>query len=185
MLRRIEHQRLITLARTGSAKGQALVEFAVVVPLLFLLIVLAINFSGLIDAWITVANATRATADYAILGADSAGSPVLATSSSLSSLITAELGSLPNASSAHACVRKNNGGTYTTLLETPSGACASYSNPPSDSEVIVSGGSATYANVAVDITYTYNSIFSGSTFLGLPLTVLPSTVHQRAVMRIE
>jgi len=168
-----------------STEGQALVEFAAIVPMLFLLIVLAMNFGGLIGAWISVANATRAAADYAILGSNSAGTPAIATSTSLSALISAELASLPNGSTAHACVKKNNNGTYTTLLETPSNACADYLNPPTDGESVVSGGTIKYPNVAVDITYTYNSFFSGSTFLGLPLTVLPSSVHQRAVMRIE
>ncbi len=35
--------------------GQSLVEFALVLPLLFLLIVNAINFGGFFYAWITVA----------------------------------------------------------------------------------------------------------------------------------
>ena len=191
MFRRDENQRIVRprsrLPRVRrnrkSAEGQALVEFAAIVPMLFLLIVLAMNFGGLIGAWISVANATRAVADYAILGPDSAGTPTVATSTSLSNLLSAELASLPNASSVQACVKQNNNGTYTIRLETPSGACANYSNPPADTEVMV--GTIKYQSVAVDITYTYNSFFSGSRFLGLPLTVLPSTVHQRAVMRIE
>lgn len=177
------------MAATGippaGSDGQALVEFAAIVPMLFLLIVLAMNFGGLIGAWITVANATRAAADYASLGSSSAGSPAQATASTLQALINADMASLPNASGLHACVTENNNGTYTTLLETPSGACSSYANPPSDGEAITSGNPTQYTNVAVDITYTYSSFFSGSTFLGLPMTVLPSTVHQRAVMRVQ
>jgi len=181
---------VFSILRHGkSTEGQALVEFAAVIPLLFLLIVLAMNFGGLIGAWVAVANATRAAADYAILSGDSAGSPTLATSSTLAALITADLASLPTPSTAtKECVRTYNSSStpnVSTLLETPSGACGSFSNPPADTELIVSGGSATYSSVAVDITYNYSSFFSGSTFLGLPLTVLPSAVHQRAVMRIE
>lgn len=172
-----------------STEGQALVEFAAVVPLLFLLIVLGMNFGGLIGAWVDVANATRAAADYAILSGDSAGSPTLATSSTLAALITADLAALPTPSTTtKVCVRQYNNSNSTpvsTILETPSGACTGVASPPPDSELIVTGGSAKYVSVAVDITYYYSSFFSGSTFLGLPLTVLPSAVHQRAVMRVE
>jgi hypothetical protein len=144
------------------------------------------NFGGLINAWINVENATRSAADYAIMSADSAGSPTTATTTSLQNLITADLAALPNtgASNPHVCIRENNNASITTLLQSPSGACASYGNPTSDSEVIVSGSTVTYATIAVDITYTYTSFFSGKV-LGLPLTVLPSSVHRRTVMRIE
>jgi hypothetical protein len=67
----------------------------------------------------------------------------------------------------------------------PAGACSTYANPPSDGEAIASGNSTVYINVAVDITYNYTSFFTGSSFMGLPLTVLPSNVHQRTVMRLE
>lgn len=175
-----------TCRKGNGAEGQALVEFAAIVPLLLLLIVLAMNFGGLIGAWIAVANATRAAADYAILGGASAGSPTQATSTSLTNLINADLASLPNLSSnlKQVCIKTNNNGTYTTVLTEGTG-CTGIANPPSDGEAITSGSSTQYTDLAVDITYTYNSFFSGSRFLGLPLTVLPSTVHQRAVMRVE
>ena len=46
-------------------KGQALVELALVTPLIFYLIVLSINFAGWLNAWIQVGNAARAAANYA------------------------------------------------------------------------------------------------------------------------
>lgn len=170
--------------KVRGAEGQALVEFAAVVPLLLLLAVLAMNFCGLIGAWIAVANAARAAADYASLGTASAGSPAPATSASLQNLIHADLASLPNLSSnlKQVCIQTNNNGTITTVLAEGTG-CTGIANPPADTEVI--SGSAYYTDVAVDITYTYNSLFTGNSFLGLPLTVLPSSVHQRAVMRVE
>jgi len=51
-----------------ASKGQALIEYILLLPLLFLLIVNLVNFGGFFFAWITVANAARAGADYAILG---------------------------------------------------------------------------------------------------------------------
>ena len=66
----------------------------------------------------------------------------------------------------------------------PNGACASYSNPTADGEAVAAGSTVTYPNLAVDVTYTYTSFFTGSTFLGLPLTVLPSSIHRRTEMRM-
>jgi Flp pilus assembly protein TadG len=179
------HSRRRARPRPGT-RGQALVEVAILVPFVFFLIVLVMNFGGLINAWIAVANASRAAADYAILSGSSAGLPTQATSTTLQNLINADLGALPNLGSSNptACVRQSNNGTLTTIMEMPAGACANYSNPPSDGETIASGSTTTYANVAVDITYTYTPFFLGSRFLGYALPGLPTSVHQRSVMRI-
>jgi len=173
--------------RANGTGGQALVELMVIIPMIFLLIVLAMNFGGLINAWIAVANASRAAADYVILSGSSAGLPTQATATTLQNLINADLNTLPNLSSTNpnVCVRENDNGTYTKILEVPSGACASYSNPPSDGEDIASGTTTQYIDYAVDITYTYTSFFSASNILGFPLLTLPSSVHQRAVMRLQ
>lgn len=184
MLRRMEHWRLIRLARAGSADGQALVELAVAIPMIFLLIALALNFGTWLYGWVAVGNAARAAGDYALMGGAYAGLPPTATSSTLQSLINTDLTYLPNTSSSNpnVCVQENNNGTITKLLEAPSGACATantaYGSAPADPEP------ATYVSVAVDITYTYTSFFTGSRILGLPLAVLPSTIHRRTVMRM-
>jgi Flp pilus assembly protein TadG len=175
----------------GKARGgQALVEFAMIVPLLLLLIVLTVNFGGLINAWVTVQSTTRAAADYAVLSGSSAGLPTQANSTGLQNLIMADMSGLPNVvlgSNPTVCVRQNNNRTLLVLWETPAGCLNLYSAqpPPMDGEDIASGSSTTYVNVAVDITYTYTSLFTGNSFMGLPLTVLPNTIHQRAVMRIQ
>lgn len=167
-----------------------MVELALIAPFVFLLIALVADFTGLINSWIAVANATRAAGDYAILSGSSAGYPVTATSSSLQSLINADLGALPNLSSTNpnACVQLNDNGAFTTLMEMPSGACANYAWQSGDNEIeqIGSGGSGTYyANIAVDITYTYTAPFLGSKFLGYAFPTIPTSVHQHAVMRLQ
>ena len=78
--------------------GQALMEFALILPLIFLLIVNAVNFGGLFFAWIGVADATRAATNYAILGGASAGSPSTPGSTAIKGLVTT-YSPLPNASS--------------------------------------------------------------------------------------
>ena len=168
------------LSSARATHGQALVELAVAIPMIFLLIALAFNFGTWLYGWTAIANAARAAGDFAILGGAYAGLPPPATASTLQSLITTDLTYLPNVSSSNptACIQENNNGTITKLMEMPSGACANYSNPPADPEP------ASYVSVAVDITYTYTSSFTGTTILGLPLKLLPSSIHRRTVMRM-
>lgn len=165
------------VGESGAEGGQALVEFVAVIPLLFLLIALAFNFGTWLYGWVAVGNAARAAGDYAILGGAYAGLPPTATSATLQALVTTDLTHVPG-TNRKACIRQNNNGTYTTLMEMPGGACGIYSNPPPDPEP------ATYVSVAVDISYTYTSFITGTSVLGLPLTALPSTIHRRAVMRM-
>jgi Flp pilus assembly protein TadG len=172
------------LGSVGGDQGQALVEFVAVIPMLFLLIALAFNFGTWLYGWVAMGNVARAAGDYAIMGGAYAGLPPTATAATLQSLVTTELTHLPNQNTAKACVRQNDNGVITTLLDMPSGTCASYSNPPADTEATAPGGTRTYPNLAVDVTYTYTSFFTGTTILGLPLTVLPGTIHRRAVMRL-
>jgi Flp pilus assembly protein TadG len=178
------------LGKAGAEQGQALVELAVAVPMIFLLIALAFNFGTWLYGWTAVGNAARAAGDYAILSGSSAGLPATATSSGLQSLISTDLTYLPNVSSSNpkACVQRNNNGTIAKLLEAPSGACATansaYGAPPADTEAKASTTTLTYPNVTVDITYTFTPFFLGSKVLGLPLTVLPTTIHRRTVMRV-
>src|SRR5689334_16870203 len=54
--------------RRHTSRGQALIELALILPLLLLLIVNVVNFGGLLYAWITVSNAARAGAQYSITG---------------------------------------------------------------------------------------------------------------------
>jgi hypothetical protein len=178
-------------AKTAAGeRGEALVEVALIAPFVFLLIVLVINFAGLIGAWMVVANATRAAADYAILSGSSAGLPTVATSASLQNLINADMAALPGLSSTNpnACIRENNNQInpkdYTIIMEMPSGACANYTNGFSDGEAIASGSSYDYILLGVDITYTYKPFMGGSTFLGYFLPNIPTSVHQRAFVRV-
>jgi hypothetical protein len=172
----------------AGARGEALVEVALVAPFVFLLIVLVINFAGLIGAWMVVTNAARAAADYAILSGSSAGLPTGATSASLQNLINADMAALPGVSSTNpnACVRQNNNRIYTIIMEMPSGACAnpSIQDPPLDGEDITSTSTTQYIDLAVDIIYTYTPFMGGSKFLGYFLPNIPTSVHQRAVMRV-
>src|SRR5947209_23082 len=54
--------------KMNSRNGQTLIEFALVLPLLFLLIVNVVNFGGLFYAVITTSNAARSGAQYMTMG---------------------------------------------------------------------------------------------------------------------
>jgi hypothetical protein len=50
--------------RRGS-RGQSLAEFALVLPIFMLILLIAVDFGRLFSAWVTVTNATRIAANYA------------------------------------------------------------------------------------------------------------------------
>jgi Flp pilus assembly protein TadG len=156
-----------------SNGGQALMEYVLMLPLLFILIVNLINFAGFFFAWITVSNAARAGADYMALGGASAGAPGTATATQIQSAITADLASLPNNPSAVINLCVSNSGTVTAKL----GTCTSI---PSDPEP------SSYNLVSVDVTYTYRPYIPASfkfANLNLYATIPPTTIHRRAVVR--
>lgn len=153
--------------------GQALVEYALVLPLVLLLIVNVVNFGGFFFAWIGVSNAARAGADYAVLDGSSVGFLPIASGSQISALITQDLASLPNNQSVTVNICQNINGTITAL----SGSCSSI---PSDPEP------GSYVLITVDVTYTYVPYISaGFSFpnLNVYATIPPTTIHRRAVMR--
>jgi Flp pilus assembly protein TadG len=161
------------LARLRDSGGQALIEYLLVLPLILLLIVNLVNFGGFFFAWITVANAARSGANYAILGGASVGSLSAATASQISSVITSDISSLPNSSSLSVNICQNYDGTVTTL----SGTCTSVPSDPEPSSYILT---------SVDVTYTYQPFISaGFQFpnLGIYATLPPTTIHRRALMR--
>jgi Flp pilus assembly protein TadG len=155
-------------------RGQALIEYILLLPLLFLLLVNVVNFGGFFFAWITVANAARAGADYAILGGASMGSLGPATASQIGALITQDISSLPNRASLAVNICKKDNGTVTVL----SGTCSSI---PADAEPTA------FVLLSVDVTYQYLPFIpAGFQFpnLNVYATIPPQTIHRRAVMRV-
>jgi Flp pilus assembly protein TadG len=161
-------------ARTSSGDevprrgGQALVEFALIVPLVFLLAVNAVNFAGFIFAWITVANAARGAAQYMILSSASPGAPTPATLTQIKALVTSDVASLKNKASVVVAICTNS--------TTSSNGCTTLSDPEAPS----------YTLATVDVTYTYNPFIPLFSFpdLGIQATLPSSTIHRKAVMRM-
>jgi len=167
--------------RAAGDDGQTLIEFALMLPILVMLIFNAVNFGSFFFAFITVQDAARAGAQYAALGVSSAFNPAVASVADVTSVVQTALSYLPNAASATVSICQNNNGAITQLRSTA--ACsASATQPPADSEVLA--GTATYTTVIVDVSYTYSPAVNLPSIAGWPLTVPPTTIHKAAIMRL-
>jgi Flp pilus assembly protein TadG len=159
-------------AKRGS-EGQALLEFALVLPLLFLLIVNVINFAGMLYAFITVANAARTGAQYYATGGATIGGPAQPAPAVVQSLVLQDLVSLPNAAAAqvHVCERT---AAATTCVGPGSGS------PPLDTETVP------YTTLSVDVRYTYTPFIPLFEFPALKIhaTLPPTAIHRQSVMRV-
>lgn len=154
--------------RLRQDRGQALIEFILVLPIIFLLIVNLVNFGGFFYAWITVANAARAGADYAILGGASPTGARTPSATKITNLIKADIASLPNASSLSVDVCQAGAAQ--------AGSCTGLDSDPEPSN---------YVMTVIDVSYTYQPFIPVFSFpqLGIYLTIPPTTVYQRAEMR--
>jgi Flp pilus assembly protein TadG len=157
-----------------ATKGQALVESALLLPVLFLLLVNAVNFAGFFYAWITVANAARSGAQYEMMGGISAASSI-PTDTQVISLVTNDISSLFNTSSLKVRVCRYSGATLTCT-----GTCTGCQALTADPE-----SSTLYVSSSVDVTYTYNPIIPLFNLpgLGISATLPPTTFNQQVVMR--
>jgi Flp pilus assembly protein TadG len=157
------------LAGKGAPRsaGQALVEFALIIPLVLLVAVNAINFGGFLFAWITVAGAARTGAQYMIVSSASPGKPTAATPALISALVTNDVFSLLNKASLVVAACTNN---------TTSAGCGTLADPEAPA----------YTLAAVDVTYTYKPLIPLFSFpdLGIGATLPSGTIHRKAVMRM-
>ncbi|HEY2014950.1 MAG TPA: TadE/TadG family type IV pilus assembly protein [Bryobacteraceae bacterium] len=160
------------MRRSDRNRGQALIEFALIVPLLFLLIVNAINFAGYLYAGVTVANAARGGADYLMLGPANIGGHPLPSLAQVTAQVTADLISLPNRASASITVCTNNNGS----IQSPGTCLATVTDPQSGTSVVGQ----------VQVTYTYVPLIAAFNFnkLGIHLTLPATTIRRTATCRL-
>ena len=151
-----------------AVRGQALIEFALIMPLIFLLIVNAVNFGSFLFAWITIANAARAGAQYRVLGSASAGTSTTPTAAQVTTLVSNDIASLTNRASLSVQVCTNTNGTV---------SCGA---PPADPEP------ADYVLASVDVSYTYRPLIPLWEFpgLGIHATLPTTTIHRQVNMRV-
>jgi Flp pilus assembly protein TadG len=165
-----------------SNGGEAVLEFALIIPFVFLLIINAFNFGSFIFCWLAVADAVRAAADYVCTDANTASGPVTPTIAQITSVVQSATSDLPNYSATNPSVNVCQTVNGTTTEFGSSVACG-VTAPPSDPEPIALGSSTYYTTAVVDVSYTFTPILAGSTFLRFGLPSLPSTVHRRMVVR--
>ena len=130
------------LRRVRQSPGQSLIEFILVLPVVFLLIVNLVNFGAFFYAWITVSNAARAGADYAILGGTSAGSLATPSPAQVSAVIQNDILSLPNRASLAVNICQNDVGAM-PAVKALTGTCSAI---PADPEP------TNYVLLTVDVT---------------------------------
>jgi Flp pilus assembly protein TadG len=161
----------------GGPAGQALLEFALVVPLLFLLVINVVNFGGLLYAWITVVHASRNGVQYFMMGNSTIGSPAPATPADVGTLVAADLSYLPSSTSSEIKVCTNSGTASCTC--TTASCTHITATTPSDPETLFTLGS-------VDVYYPYTPFVTAFNFpsLGITLTLPPTSVHRQCVMRL-
>ena len=116
--------------KTTSRDGQALIEFALVLPLLFLLIVNVVNFGGLFYAFITISNAVRSGAQYMTMGPVYAGYQALPDPTLVQNLVKTELATLPHATDPKTIVNvcSNDQSSSTAKAQAPE-TCLPPNNP--------------------------------------------------------
>jgi len=149
-------------------KGQALIEFSLLIPLVFLLAVNAVNFGGFFYAWIEVAEAARSGAQYMVLSSASPGPVTPATLGQITTIVTNDIASLLNRSSVvvATCTNQTTAANGCTVLFDPEAPA--------------------YTLATVDVTYTYLPFIPLFSFPGTHISAtLPSgTIHRKAVMRM-
>jgi Flp pilus assembly protein TadG len=166
--------------RMRTRKGQALIEFSLMLPLLFLLIVNVINFGGMLYAWICVSNAARTGAQYFITGDVTVGAPAQPTRAAVQTLVENDLHPLPRSASAQVCVSASN--SVTVSCDTGS---APAGTPPA-ADTPEGSPAVTFPVGAVDVTYTYQPFIPLWDFphLGIHATLPTTVIHRQATMRI-
>lgn len=155
----------------ANRRGSSLVEFALVLPLLTVLIANVVNFGGFFFAWITIENAAGTGAQYMMRSTVGLGNPAPSpNTAALLSVVTTDISSLPNNSSLalRFCTRNpSNAADSSGPPAVPSCSIltgrfsATPSNPAPDS----SAEASHYVMAWVDVAYTYEAFIPlGFTF---------------------
>ena len=175
------------LARCTS--GQALLETALVLPLLLALIFNVVNFGYFFLVALNLSSAPRSGVEYSILGFSTPAGLALPTTASVNTLTTGDMtGALNTGASTPTQVCSKTAGTLVNGgLTTQQAPCAAFNSSPaytpaSDPE------SPAFVLQRVDVTYTFKPIIPGRPFgiALLPVAICNGgtcTFHRQVSMR--
>jgi hypothetical protein len=152
----------------NGERGSALLEYALMLPLVLLLMLNAANFAPYLVAWITLNDAARAATEYQIYNGAAVGQQTIPTVTNVEALVTAEMHSLHNSSTVKVEICSNNSSSGTAVI-TCSGTGAAFT-PTVDPEP------THFVSTGITITYTFQPIFPSYTLpiIKVPLTAFPT-----------
>jgi Flp pilus assembly protein TadG len=150
--------------RLASTRGSALIEAALVLPLLLLLVMNGMNFGLFLYGWITVNNAARAAAQYKVYNGVVLGSndDPPTTAQVTSNVLTGETSTLPNSGSVsiEICSRYNSVTSPSTCSFTPQ-------DDPEPTR---------FTAWTIKVSYTYQPYFTALTAINSSQTIQQSVV---------
>jgi Flp pilus assembly protein TadG len=164
-------------SRLQSRNGVALIEAALLMPVLLLLILNIVNLGIYIFAWVTVNDAARAAAEYSAYNGTAVNLAAQPAFAQIQALANNDVSSLPNyAASTNPTLQvcSNTNGTLSC-----SGTCTGTCSTPADPEPTL------YTVNYVDVAYSFTPVFSAFSIpaLGISLTIPPTVIHRQAAMR--
>ena len=185
----------------GCNAGQALVETAILLPLLLMVIMNAVNFGYFFLISINVAAAPRSGVSYSIMGGETPNQLVLPSGSSINSLTVADMTgavSAPSNTPVQVCGIVAGCSTAPCLTNagtsTQKAQCQSFGNTASPAFPSVDSDpeSPSFILQRVDVQYTFHPIIPGTlfglTFLASPACsssggLITCTFHRQVSMR--
>src|SRR5689334_6424908 len=160
--------------RGRSKKGVALLEAALVLPLLVVLMLNVANFGMYIYAWVTVNNAARAVLQYRVYTGVVLGYPSPPSVSQMQNLVTAEVSSLPNKASV----------TWVVCGTQPSGSVDCQGPGTAFAPDADPANPTHYRVYSAKVWYTFQTLFAPVTLpLGYSATEPPGSVSRQVSMR--
>ena len=168
----------------GASDGMALIEAALLLPMVLLLVMNVANFGVYIYAFITLNNAARAAVQYAVYNGTTIQFSSQAGFANIKAMTNTEVSSLPNYAASvnptlRVCRNKNGTVTCNVASEGTGGSCAGVCAAPVDPNP------AAYDIYYAEVVYSYTPIFAAFNipFFNIALTLPASSIHGRAAMR--
>jgi Flp pilus assembly protein TadG len=191
LFRREETIRRIRCLLSFNAHGQSMIETALIMPLMFIMVLNAVNFGYMFYVYLNMAAAPRQGAEYSIQGTHTI-QEATPSSSNVKSLVTDSFSGVPGSSNAltRVCSASNGLNNSGTSNQTP--ACVTYgagiatfptdANCPSLS-ICPDPEAPTFTLNRVDVQYTVTPLLSGGAFnLVMPASM---TFHRYIYMRVQ